>query len=386
MSRIGSWIAIATLAAAAAGASAPASSSALDWAFKFASAIHADPKDMSKAQEAVVREYAARGELDDALERALMIEDWRRGTALADLAADFADAGRTAEARALIGKAERFRGSVEGWQNPRISAHVARAWARLGEIDRSREIARKLAENDPRQYSGGATATVATALASQGEFDAAMQRLGQLDGETDFDIAWSRTLGYLELPRLDGLSEEQRARALEAAGRSAAGVPGWKSGEAWLLVADEYRTAGQRKQARAAVEAAAAAVGDMPPTMEVTAPLVSRLARAWGDVGENQRARQMLGRLEDGVPQTMVTRRSESYAAVAAAWLEIGDETEARRVYGRALRAAEELENARPRALAVVAVCSSMGRAGIEPDAATESRLEALYANLGDPW
>jgi tetratricopeptide (TPR) repeat protein len=385
MSPIASRVAL-SLVTATTLAAAPATSTALDWAFKFASAIHADPKDMGKAQEAVVREYSARGELDEALERAQLIQGWRRGTALADLAADFAAAGRTDEAHALVAKAEAYRRGVEGWENPRIQAHVARALARLGEVDRSREIARGLAESDPEQYTGGAAAAVATALAAQGLLDAALARLAQLDADTDFDVAWSRTLGYVEIARLENLSKEQRARALQAAGRSAAGVPGWKSGEAWLLVADEYQALGDRRQARAATNAASASVRELPATMEVTAPLVSRLAGAWAEIGEKRRARELLAGLEAGVPQTLVTRQPESYAAIAAAYLAIRDDAQARRLYDRALAAAADLENARPRALAVVAVCNSMGRSGLSLDDSTLTRLETLYSNLGDPW
>jgi hypothetical protein len=62
------------------------------------------------------------------------------------------------------------------------------------------------------------------------------------------------------------------------------------------------------------------------------------------------------------------------------------DEDDSRRLFDTALSEAESLVNARPRALAVVAVCRSMGRSGFELDEATRSRLDALFAGLKDPW
>jgi len=75
---------------------------ALDYGFRFASAIVTDAKDQQKAQQAVVMEYAAIGLLDEATRLATSIEGWRRGAALADLANLLAKQGRKQDARALL--------------------------------------------------------------------------------------------------------------------------------------------------------------------------------------------------------------------------------------------------------------------------------------------
>src|SRR4030095_4973989 len=82
--------------AASASLDAPGSE-AFDWAFRFASAIHSDPKDMARAQQNVVDDLADAGRLDEAIVRAEKIEGWRRGAAFADLAARLAEKGRTAD-------------------------------------------------------------------------------------------------------------------------------------------------------------------------------------------------------------------------------------------------------------------------------------------------
>ena len=109
-----------------AGSTAP---EALDWAFRFASAIVSDPKDMGKAQAAVVWDYATLGDWREATDAADRVEGWRRGTSYADLAMALAKAGRKDEARALVEKAERFRQTVDRVAEP---AHRGARRERVG--------------------------------------------------------------------------------------------------------------------------------------------------------------------------------------------------------------------------------------------------------------
>ena len=67
---------------------------ALDYAFRFSSAITPDPKDMAKAQAPVVGDYIHIGRYDSARSAAMQIQGWRQGVALADLAKAEALRGR----------------------------------------------------------------------------------------------------------------------------------------------------------------------------------------------------------------------------------------------------------------------------------------------------
>src|SRR5262245_41451645 len=168
-------------AASASATTAPASAApagrpgfeAYDYAFRFASAIVSDPKDRGAAQESVVTELITAGLLDEAVTRARKIDDWRRGTALADAATAYAQQGQPEKARALLAEAEEYRASVTGWQNPRIESHAAAAHASLGDADEAKRIASQLAENDD-QYAGRGVATIAAGMARAGDFDGAM--------------------------------------------------------------------------------------------------------------------------------------------------------------------------------------------------------------------
>ncbi len=358
---------------------------ALDYAFRFASAIKTDEKDRAKAQEGVVRDLSAAGALDEAIRRAGEIEGWRRGALYADLAVALAGAGRKDEARGLVEKAEAVRSGVQGWENPRIRAHVAQALSALGEVERARAITSELAAND-RQYAGRSVATVSTGLAARGDFDAAMESLGGLDGEADLEIAWWRTAGYLAASRQAGLPAKQRREALDAARRSAEIIPGWKKPEALESIAGEYRSLEDAAAARLCLEAAEAIVTAQPDTLAIKAALLSNLARDWADFGDKARGRGLLDRAEGLVAGAMIIDRPALYAILASSRHQVGQQEEAARLYDQSLSAAASLKNARPRALAVVEICRSLGRSGVALDSATRKRLDELYSGLGEPW
>jgi hypothetical protein len=359
---------------------------AYEYAFKFASAITSDPKDRAKAQEAVVWDLTSTSQWDSAERAADQIEGWRRGTACADLATALAKSGQKERARALITKAEAFRSTIEGWQNPRIAAHIANAWAALGDTARSESIAAAVATEDPIQYAGRKAATVASGLAANGRFEEAEKELTTLSGAKDIDDTWWRTVGYLEMSRQPGLTKEQRTRALAEARRSAAGIPTWKKAEALESVADEYRKHGVLPEARAIVAEAEVILVALPDTMPIKAPLLSNCARAWAELGRKDKARNLISQVESLAPVVQDIERPVVYANAARSAVAMGDTGTARRLYGRALTEAGLLANARPRALAVVEICRSIGNSGLELDTTTRSRLDTLFMGLKDPW
>jgi hypothetical protein len=359
---------------------------AFDYAFKFASAIVKDPKDMGKAQEAVVWDLTTAGAWRDAAAAADKVEGWRRGTAYANLAIALAKSGRKDEASAMITKAEAFRTTIEGWQNLRIASHIAAAYAALGDKVKAAALAGAVATEDAQQYAGMSAATVATGLAARGDFDGASRELDRLEHRSDLDDAWWRTAGYLDLSRQKALTEEQRVKALASARRSAEGIPGWRKAEALESIADEYRKHGMKDDARSAVGQARTILAALPDTMPIKAPLLSNCARASAELGDAEAARAMLRQVESLAPRVQDIERPIVYANAASSFAAMKDAASAKRLYRLALDDARALVNARPRALAVVEICRSIGKSGVALDAATRTSLDALYAGLKDPW
>jgi tetratricopeptide (TPR) repeat protein len=378
---------VATLAASLATAStSSASRDPFNYAFKFASAIVSDPKDMGKAQEAVVWDLTSSGAWRDAEASAEKIEGWRRGTAYADLATALAKAGRVDDAKRMIAKAETFRPTIEGWQNLRIASHIAAAYAALGDDEKAKTLAIAVATEDAQQYGSMSRATIASGLAAKGQFDGAAGELDRLKDGKDLDDAWWRTVGYVDMSRQKSLSREERVKAIQSAREAAEGIPGWRKAEALESIADEFRKLGMMQEAREAVGAAQAILLALPDTMPIKAPLLSNCARSWAELGSTEKARSLLVQVESLAPKVQEIERPVVYANVASSFAAMKDTVAAKRLYGQALQEAAALVNARPRALAVVEICRSIGKSGVGLDDAMRARLDALYAGLKDPW
>ncbi len=367
-------------------ATRPPGVEALDYAFRFASAIKSDPKDRAKAQELAISELAQLGAFEEGVSRAEAVEGWRQGIAYADLGTALASRKRADEARALITRAEAIRSATKGWEGERIAAHIAQGLAVLGEVDRARVVATTLAAGDPGQYAGRAAATLAVGRAAGGDFAQAMQELAAIEGNNDLDASWWRFSGYLTLARREGLSPEQRLQAIDAARNSADSIGGLRRIEALGSIAEEYVRLKRRSRAREALAAADALLSEMAPGSPERGALLPDLARTWGRAGDGRRARRLLAEAEPLADGALVIDRPAIYAAIASGHQAIGVESEARRLFDRSLTTAAALQNARPRALAVAAICRQMGRDGKSLDDSTRGRLDALLAGLGDPW
>jgi tetratricopeptide (TPR) repeat protein len=378
--------AIAFAMAVAAAHASSATREAFDYAFKFASAIVSDPKDMGKAQAAVAWDLGSSGAWRDAESFADKVEGWRRGTTYADLATALAKAGRIDDAKRLISKAEAFRPTIDGWQNLRIASHIAAAYAATGDTEKAKTLAVAVATEDAQQYGGMSTATIASGLAAKGEFTGAAGELDRLKDAKDLDDPWWRTVGYVDMSRQKTLTRDQRVRAIMLGRESADGIPGWKKAEALESVADEFRKLGMPREAKEAVGAAQEILVALPDTMPIKAPLLSNCARAWAELGNTDVARSLLAQVESLAPKVQEIERPAVYANTASSFAAMKDTGEAKRLYGVALDQAASLVNARPRALAVVEICRSIGKAGLGLDASTRARLDALYAGLKDPW
>jgi hypothetical protein len=384
------------LAASASHGEPPApGAEALALGFRVASAIETDPDNKGRAQTEIVLAFAHAGDLDGALARVDQVEGWYLGQAYAQLAVLLARQGRVDEARRLVEKGRVARESVEGWKGARVESFLARALAYLGEVEDSRAAAQRAERADARQYAGQAAATVARGHAARGDFDAAMEELARIDHETQLDTAWWRTLGYVELAGEDRFSPEQRSQALERALASAGKVPGWKRVEALRRIADEFVEAGNPKRARQVLAGAETFLvegesregsGEGAADRRLPAPLLIGLARSWAGAGKPKRAAELLREAEQNAMHEMSIDRPGIFAHIGAGWHAVGEPQEAWRVFDLALGMSERLANARPRALAVVEICRSLGDEGIVLTPQARERLEALHAGLGAPW
>jgi tetratricopeptide (TPR) repeat protein len=359
--------------------------SGYDFAWKFAAAIETAPKDRSMAMQSVVQDLATDGHLDLALAHVDAIEGWRKGTAMADLAIAMVEAGREDDALSLVKKAREHRNTIKGWQNPRIAAHIADALAFIGETSESEELAGKVATHD-RQYTGRAAATVATGLARKGEFDEALSRLSKMEDNKDFYVSHWVTSGYIQIAGYDGLDKKQRRKALESAARSSGNIAGWARAESINEIAARYLDLGEKQKAAELLEEAYNLVAPLSDTTTVKAALLADLAITFGRAGKSERAVAILQEARPIIEQAMLTERPILVGKIAGGYAGIGGNARALEAYREALDLAGGLVNSRPRAMAIVAICRSMGRHLQSLDPKTASQLETLLGGLGEPW
>jgi thioredoxin-like negative regulator of GroEL len=378
----------------------------LDYGFRFASAIAKDTEDRSTAQTEVFQEYLRRAAFDEAGRCIEQIQNWRRGTAYADLAAALASAGQQSEARRLIEQAQAVRRVTDDWPKDRIGAHIAHALAALGDLEMIQQIGEKL----PDEEKIKALMAASSGRVSRGKFDEEMKRLKTLEGSGNIDLNCGLVDGYLMVARQPAatLDSVQRGEALAAAARCSEVLPLMRRAESVVEIVGEYRALNDLdagKPLLTSLENCALqdpkpvprdaanpnrehATKRAPMSATIRATLLARVAAGWAYCGEKERATGLLRRAEAllAEPSGDLVEQAAAYAAVADGYVAANDFAGARRIYDGGLRFAAGQGNARPRALSVVKLCCSLGRSRIELNEAMRALLNQLLTGLKDPW
>jgi tetratricopeptide (TPR) repeat protein len=351
-------------------------------ALEFASAIQSDPKDRAKAQESIVMDLIQLGALEKAQKQIEKIDGWRRGVASALMAEHLAKFGKSREVSNWIQKAESFRKKVDGWEGARIDAHISRAYAALGEVEKVRVLAGSLA------FEEGIKAQIAEAIAqgSKGNFDQAMAILQAFNSSQDYETSWWRTQAYTSLSRETEFSMDWRRKALDAAYESAKGIGGWKCLEALLEISSIYHSYTQTDKAREIAQWIESQLLKPPLESVLKAPLLPKLAGLWAVLGEFQKSKVLLEKAREVIPLIQDIDKPAAYASLAESYHVMGDHDQARHYYEYSLESAGRLVNARPRALAAIEICRSFGRQKMDFDHALERKICELQDGLGAPW
>ena len=119
-------------------------------------------------------------------------------------------------------------------------------------------------------------------------------------------------------------------------------------------------------------------------------PMAARLAVCRFESGDEAAARSVATGLltfyNEHELEILNTDRSKALCSVAEALEAMGDSSAALAVYKQAVDAAAENKNSRPRAEGLSAICLSMVKHKMEPDAALWARIREIKGALGDPW
>jgi tetratricopeptide (TPR) repeat protein len=321
-----------------------------------------------------VQEYVDQGKLTEAMARVGEIDGWRRGAGYADVAAALHEAGRATEASVYLRKAIAAAKIAEGWSKGRVWAHLAMAHARFGEWDEAREIFAQL----PKEEAINVAVRFTVVQAGQGKLPEALETIDQLDPAGTYGLFYHQAQAYLQIARIRDLDRGECQAILTRAHDAANSVTGWKKWELLLAVAEAYRLNGDLRAAREIVEAVDQEVGSVRLAPHIQGPLWSWISAAWGRLSDGDRMQQRAQEAAEQVPRMLVTERPWAWAMIGMAYDAAGDRAGAGRHYRRALEAAAQLQNDRPRALALVRICRFIVQANHPADDEMYRHLDKL--------
>lgn len=358
---------------------------AFDWAFAFASAISTnDIVDQAAAQEKVLRDLIAAGDLERVRQLAPVIPNWRQGVVWAELAGALVGRGRTNEAGLALQKAYEIRQSYRGgWESDRIGAHMAMAYAAHGEWGINLAIGAGL----PVEESVKTHTAHARQLVRTGQFPEARKILETLAASVEFDVLTVLLDGYLDILRSPGLTNAvDRQWILTGTRAVLMKLPLLRRMEVMDRVAREFVAIGERDVALALLEPYQSALRWAADSARYRAPAWARLAGVWRELGQSERSAECLKMAREVALSGNPMDRPTACAEVAVILAGLGECHAADAIWAGGLEVASGFVNARPRAMALADLCRSLGRRGLAVTPQLEQKFTELLAGLSDPW
>ncbi len=365
----------------------------LELAFDAASAMPMQPhvKNRSRQQDAVVTACLQLDQPVRARSYAEQIRNWRRGTALADVAFHHAEEGHLDEVQPLLDEAREVaqRTAVEeeglSWRMDRIRAKMARTYALLGDHDEAARLETDLADSET-----GMVAQVVAGTITADEFDVQLEALGPTVEQENFDRKRNALAVCARLFDRFYTDTERRER-VESLMRSVWGtLPAQPRMELQLQLAESALAHGDQYNALALVKEIGQGMDATLWSIRYRVPMLGKLAAMRHRAGDHERARREVDAARDLYVaqeyEIVNIWRAGTLRPMAEAYQAMGATDAAIDVYKLAVEAGIENPNSRPRAEDLSATCLSLARHGVEPDAALWSRLRAVRDGLGAPW
>jgi tetratricopeptide (TPR) repeat protein len=362
-------------------------------AYKAASAMPIDPhvKNRSRAQAAVVGACIELDQPQLALTYLASIQNWLRGLCYADLAFDRARRGRPEGVEGWLDRAAeiadglRSDPSFQEWRQDRIRVRIAQTWLLLGKESRAAELTANVVDSE----DGKLEKVRATRLPAD-SFDAQLAAIDAVLASGSLDRLRTALETCAELhDRFYG--EPERRALLEARVRTGyRKLPVDIRLDLLLELARHALAHEDRDKARELIAAAERIIDESQWPADVQVPRRARVAVLRHRAGESETARRQL---ESALATFAAERqrvfdidRADTLIPIAEAYHAMGDRSAALATYARALEESVGNPNSWPRADDLVAICCSLAKLGLAPDAALRARITAICDGLGDPW
>ncbi len=362
-------------------------------AFDAASAQPAQPhlKSRSLAQEKVVATCLELKQTQSASVLADKIDNWRRGSAYADLALHCLESGDRGPhiQRFLdlaLAEAEAPESEIgQSWRRDRIKAKIAQAKLVLGETELAAMYSQGL---EPAE--AGRVAAFESGLMPEERFEGLLSVLDHGVQAGNFDVTLYALETVKQLYRrfyADAERRELLEQKLESYWKKA---PFALRIDALLAFAETSLDHGDTERGRATLNRTLETAAQAVWRAADYAPVMSRAAKNFHRLGDSSSAARCLSdafeKYESEREQIWNFERATVLRPLAEGQAAVGDRSGALATYRRAIEEGAENPNARPRAEDLAATCCSMARAAVEPDAELFARIREIRTGLVDPW
>ncbi len=323
-----------------------------------------DEEFQSRLKHDLVEFHLASGHRDAALTLADTIPDYRRGMALAKVAAEFARQAEHDRVAPLLDKALAQTSFPHEWQREAIRAEVAIAWVAAGSEPAAREIAAKLTEDSAKLRARAGMEVERIRLGLPVDL-AAFETVEKSDKLAPEMLALAR--GVLEIAELQmaaGKSDREaiaplceKAEAIIRACRVTAGEELLDTGILWRRRGDGKKSA----------EILALAIRHLPPGVEMQGwrpGYFAKMVGLYAEAGEKERVATLLELGRKGVEPMHAFHQPPALCQLAEAELVAGFPERAEATWTRAVEIALANPNHSSRFVGATQVSFSIARAG----------------------
>jgi hypothetical protein len=360
----------------------------LDLAFETATMIPVNPhiKDRSRSQEAVVTASFELVQPQRALGYIEKIGDWRRGAGYADYAFYCAQHGFTNDVQHYLTLAEQISAIADqDWRRDRIKIKISRTHTLLGQTRQADQFSTGVESSE-----SGKVAQVEAMISDVDDFDSQIKNIDDLIASGNFDLVKNALYACAELFNRFYDHAEHRAQAEEKIKASWNLLPLFVRIELLMELSGVALQHTDSPKALELVKEAKAILDGATWSAEYQIPLAARLAglhfRCGSTNGARAELQATLDLFKEKQSEIINIDKAETLIPVAEAFQVMGDTASALAVYKQAVEAAVENPNSRPRAEDISAICLSMAKYKVEPDAALWMRIREIKGALSDPW
>lgn len=366
---------------------------ALEWGFKFASAIPVKPHivDRGKSQYSILEQYLEAGLPDGAAALVDQIADWRRCLFNADLAFYYAEKNDGEKANRYLAAAGACRNGIDGWQagwqKDRVLLRMAEVQVMAGQWGAVEKTEAEL----PAEFAARTTALRFSRMAGPEDYERRLNQLQPMESSEHMEVQRDVALAYIGILRQLGkdATAEQRNTLQTCIYALSEKLPLLVQHEVLCSLIRAAFDAGHGDMGREVLNDAVNKLKQRDLNARFDVSILSELAGIWQiAAGDSRRSASLLDEAKKLLANGGLKGqdRITSLTALALGHGICGHEDAAWDYFTEALQIAASLVNARPRAMAITEICNGIAHWGaLLPNDMAEA-LARLYTALGDPW